>query len=542
MVSLSGREPEPAEDKLVNIVPESETRKAIHEIAERIFCERPENRSKVESIKREIAKKYKLNRFLRNSEILAHDPRLREYLQVRSIRSVSGVNIISVMTAPLACRHGACIFCPGGPTWGTPMSYTGREPASMRAIQNAFDPGLQLQSRIEQLEATGHSATKLEIIVMGGTFNSTPTEYQDKFINSIYATLNRKKADTLELAKLYNGSAKYRCVGLTFETKPDWAKPKHILKMLNYGVTRVEIGVQNLHDEVLKFVNRGHTIQDTIDCFKHLRDAGLKITAHMMPGLPKSTIEMDIEDFRKLYEDPAYKPDEVKIYPTQVIENTPLAEMVFNGSFKPLTNEETFHIICEAKKLTPPWVRIKRALRDLPIPLVVAGPTWGNMRQRIQNKMKKLHELCRCIRCREVGQLQYKEGYDPNKDTFDLKIQKYEAGEGEEYFLSYETDEKVLTGFLRLRFPSPDVFIPELRNSGIVRELHVYGNALNFGVRDPNSFQHRGYGKLLMKVAERVTEESGYQNLAVISGVGVRDYYRKQGYTLDKYYMKKDLT
>ncbi len=486
-----------------------------------------------------------MKRFPKNSDLLAFSPDKRDelvrYLQIRGVRSVSGVNVISVMTAPFECRHGACIYCPGGPTWGTPMSYTGREPASMRAIQNGFDPVLQIQSRLKQFEATGHNAEKIDLIVMGGTFNSTPKEYQDEFMMGVYEALNGERSETLEEAKRMNETAKHRCVGLTFETKPDWALQQHVVEMLKYGVTRVEIGVQTLQEDVLEFVNRGHGLQEVEDSFKALRDVGLKITAHMMPGLPKTTPDTDIEDFRKLYYDPRFIPDEIKIYPTQVIENTPLAKMVNEGTYKGLSNEETFRIMLEAKKITPPFVRIKRALRDLPIPLVVSGPTWGDMRKRIEEQMEQLEAVCKCIRCREIGQLAYKGKPIPKPEDIYLKNRTYKAGGGTEHFLSFEDKNDVLVGFLRLRFPSEDVFLESLKDSAIVREVHVYGSSLQLGEESGDSFQHRGYGRKLVEAAENLSRDAGYKFLSIISGVGVRQYYEKFGYSLNEFYMTKKL-
>ncbi|MHA2029204.1 MAG: tRNA uridine(34) 5-carboxymethylaminomethyl modification radical SAM/GNAT enzyme Elp3, partial [Candidatus Kariarchaeaceae archaeon] len=312
--------------------------KAYKEIIQIIISEKL-SKNKLEKLKREIAKKHSLGKYPRNSDILKSASEedyntVLPYLRIRNVRSLSGVNVISVFAAPFACRHGACIFCPGGPSWGTPMSYTGREPGAMRAISNGFDPISQIKSRIDQLQATGHNAEKLEIIVMGGTFNSTPATYQDQFVLGVYEGMNDLTSGTIEEAKTQNEKAKYRCIGLTFETKPDWSTASHIRKMLEYGATRVEIGVQTLQDDVLKITNRGHNLQETVDAFAALRDAGLKITAHMMPGLPGTTPQIDIEDFKTLYTDPRFIPDEMKIYPTQVIENTPLAEMVLKGEYK----------------------------------------------------------------------------------------------------------------------------------------------------------------------------------------------------------------
>ncbi len=526
-----------------------EEKEAYLEIIREIRELKPDKKG-VERIKRNIGKKYKLKRYPRNSDILRVVPEewykeLLPYLRIRNVRSLSGVNVISVFTAPFSCPHGTCIFCPGGPSWGTPQSYTGREPGAMRAIANGYDPEAQIVSRIEQLNATGHNAEKLDIIIMGGTFNSTPTKYQEQFVMGIYRGLNRIDAQNIEEAKKLNETAKYRCIGLTIETKPDWALKKHIIRMLEYGTTRVELGVQTLQEEVLKFTRRGHTLEDTVKSFKALRDAGLKITAHMMPGLPGNSIEQDIEDFRILYTDSRFIPDEIKIYPTQVIENTELAQMAVRGEYTALTNEQTFHIIREAKLLTPPFVRIKRALRDLPAPLIIDGPTWGDMRAKILDDLKKYENIkCRCIRCREVGLHLYLN----NKTMDDLGEFKpvkreYEASDGMEYFLSYEDDNELLIGFLRLRFPSPDIFLPVLENAAIVRELHVYGSSLPLQDEEDGelAFQHRGYGRKLIKWAEQMSKEAGYKKLAIISGVGVREYYRKLGYQLEDYYMVKYL-
>lgn len=518
---------------------------AYSEILARVLAEKP-SKNALENIKRDVIKNYKLAQYPRNSDLIKHATeeqfeKVLPFLRVRNVRSLSGVNVIAVFTAPFACLHGACIFCPGGPTWGTPMSYTGREPGAMRAIANGFDPVSQIQSRISQLQATGHNSQKLDIIVMGGTFNSTPLEYQKQFILGVYEGMNGKPASSLEEAQKINETAIHRCVGLTLETKPDWALTKHIRRMLDYGTTRVEIGVQTLREEVLEYVNRGHTLQDTVDSFKAMRDAGLKITAHMMPGLPKTTPEMDIEDFKTLYNDPRFIPDEMKIYPTQVVENTPLAEMVLKGEYKGLSNEETFRIIKEAKMMTPPFVRIKRALRDLPIPLIIDGPTWGDMRNRIQKEMKDREDMsCQCIRCREVGLTVYKNDLDISElGDFLKKKRSYEAGEGMEHFLSFENEDDLLMGFLRLRYPSKDVFIETLEGAALVRELHVYGSALELNKNNTStkSFQHRGYGKRLLLWAEEMATDAGYDKLSVISGVGVREYYRKFGYELDDVYM-----
>ena len=504
-------------------------------------------RNQVEAIKRKITSKYKDHHHPRNSEVLAvASPEEREILapvlRKRVVRTLSGVAVVAVMTAPFPCPHGRCIYCPGGPSWGTPQSYTGKEPASMRAKMNNYDPVKQVRQRLSQLEANGHDTSKIDIIVMGGTFNSTPREYQEQFILGVFEALNGVKASSLEEAHKINETAKHRCVGLTIETRPDWLKKHHVMDLLRFGATRVEVGVQTLDDKILEIVRRGHTIKDTIEAFENLRNAGFKITAHMMPGLPGSSVEKDIEDIRKLYYDPKYIPDEIKIYPTQVIEGTPLARWVEEGKYKPITDEYAFEVIYQAKKMTPPFIRIKRALRDLPATLVEFGPRKGNAREIVRKRMEKLGEVCRCIRCREVGHQIHYRGKKLNEDAIELVRRTYIASGGKEYFLSFEDLENdILLGFLRLRLLPEETFVPELRGNAIVRELHVYGQAIPIGEtpRAEKTAQHKGYGKKLLREAEKISMDNGYDGLAVISGVGVRQYYAKQGYKKIGHYMIK---
>ncbi len=505
------------------------------------------SRSDIEKIKREVIGRHGGSRHPRNSDILAvaseeEKKILSPFLRTRVVRTISGVAVVAVMTAPFACPHGRCVYCPGGPSWDTLQSYTGKEPASMRAKMNHYDPFKQVSQRIRQLEATGHNTDKIDVIVMGGTFNSTPIEYQQEFLLGVFEALNGVRSETLEKAHRINEGAKHRCVGLTIETRPDWLKEKHVRDLLRFGATRVEVGVQTLNENIIQLVRRDHTIEDTIEAFANLRNAGFKITAHMMPGLPGSSLESDIEDIRRLYYDPRFIPDEIKIYPTQVIENTPLAKWVEQGKYEPIDNEYAFEVIHAAKKMTPPYVRIKRALRDLPAPLIVFGPTKGNAREIVKERMRVLGESCRCIRCREFGHRVYYQKRTFSEDAVKLIVRSFEASEATELFISYEDIENdILIGFLRLRLLPDEVFMEELKGKAVVRELHVYGQAIPIG-DDPSektSVQHRGYGKRLLQKAELIAEDRGYDGIAVISGVGVRGYYRKNGYSLLGSYMAK---
>ncbi len=504
-------------------------------------------RDQVESIKRRVTSKHKDPHHPRNSEILAiASPEEKEILapilRKRVVRTLSGVAVVAVMTAPFPCPHGRCIYCPGGPSWGTPQSYTGKEPASMRAKMNNYDPVRQVKQRLAQLEANGHDTSKIDIIVMGGTFNSTPKEYQENFILGVFEALNGVKSETLEEAHRINETAKHRCVGMTIETRPDWLKKHQVRDLLRFGATRVEVGVQTLDDNILEIVKRGHTVKDTVEAFENLRNAGFKITAHMMPGLPGSSIEKDVDDIRRLYYDPRFIPDEIKIYPTQVIEGTPLEKWVKKGKYTPIDDEYAFEVIYQAKKITPTFVRIKRALRDLPATLVEYGPRKGNAREIVRKRMELLGEACRCIRCREVGHQTYYRGKTLNEGAIELVKRTYFAARKKEYFLSFEDVENdILLGFLRLRLLPEDTYISELRGNAVVRELHVYGQAIPIGETPTaeKTAQHKGYGKKLLRKAEEIAVDNGYDGLAVISGVGVRQYYAKQGYQKIGYYMIK---
>lgn len=506
----------------------------------------------VDRLKLQISKKYGLTRIPANSDILAlatkvEREKLRPLLQLKPVRSLSGVNVIAVMTKPYDCPHGKCAYCPGGTKYNVPSSYTGREPATMRGIQNNFDPYLQVKNRINQLKAIGHVVNKVELIVMGGTFPSTPIEYQEYFVKGCLDAITGAQSKDLEEAKIFSEKSAVRNVGITFETRPDWAKEKHVDEMLRMGVTRVEIGVQTIYDDIYRLVERGHTVNDVVEATRTLKDAGLKVCYHVMPNLPGSNRERDIEVFRTLFQDSRFKPDELKIYPTLVLEGTKLYDMWRSGEYQPQTDEELIQLLVEAKsECIPRYVRIKRITRDIPSTIIVAGPKISNLREVVWERLQILEKKCNCIRCREVGLSKVKLDVEPALEDVKLCRLEYEASEGTEVFLSYEDVKRdILIGFLRLRVPSEHAHRNEVndKSSVIVRELHVYGPLVRIG-RNPTveKWQHRGYGKMLLDEAERMGRERfDAKKILVTSGLGAKEYYRRRGYENEGPYVSKSL-
>ncbi|MHA1954636.1 MAG: tRNA uridine(34) 5-carboxymethylaminomethyl modification radical SAM/GNAT enzyme Elp3 [Candidatus Heimdallarchaeaceae archaeon] len=502
-------------------------------------------------IKRTVSKKYKLEKFPRNSDILAvcsEEERelLLPILMKRKVRTLSGVAIIATMTRPWKCPHGKCIMCPGGPEVDKPQSYTGFEPTTMRGIRNDYDPYLQVRDRIEQLEAIGHSTEKIDAIIMGGTYTHQPIEYQEWFIQRMFDAMNEKDSSSLLESHNINETAPHRCVGLTAETRPDQVLPEKINPLIDYGVTRLEIGVQTVFDDVYEKMERGHGTKETISAFQYAKDSGLKITAHMMPGLPGSSFERDVEAFHILFNDSRYCPDEIKIYPTMVIPGTKLYDDYKSGNYTPLNNEETAKLIAKIKEDIPPYVRIKRVLRDIPAHQIAAGPNKSDLRLNAQQILREENKKCRCIRCREVGHFLLKEEGNIEPSAIHFIHRTYDASNGKEHFMSYEdTKNDILIGFLRFRELSNKIVRKEFEDEPtiIIRELHIYGEALRISSegKDSLQWQHRGYGKLLLSKAEEFGRDNNYSKISVISGVGVREYYRKHDYTLDGPYMSKQL-
>jgi elongator complex protein 3 len=462
-------------------------------------------------------------------------------LMVKPTKTASGVAVIAVMPKPYECPHGRCIYCPGGIEFNTPLSYTGTEPATRTAQKFQFSPYDQVSSKLKQLQARGHDTGKSEIVIVGGTFPFMPSNYQREFVKSCYDALNGSNSSSLQESIAENEHAENRCVGFTLETKPDYCKETHIDLMLELGVTRIEIGVQSLHDEVYRLVNRGHTLDDVVSAFRVARDSGYKIVAHMMPGLPGSSPERDIADFKLLFEDEAFKPDMLKVYPTLVLEHTGLYHLYTSGKYRAYSDDDLVNVLVEMKKTVPQYTRIMRVQREIESRDIIAGPKSGNLRQIVLDRLLKEEGIsCRCIRCREAGlQKRY-----PSASEVVLNRMDYTASGGLEIFLSYESsDNETILGFLRLRKVNRP-HRQELQNAAIVRELHVYGQALGVGVdTDSSSYQHRGYGMKLMQEAERIAkEELDVEKIAVISAVGTREYYKTRlGYSQDGPYVSKVL-
>ena len=520
---------------------------ALEYIVKTILENRVHNRVDVNRIKLQAVRKYGLSSTPSNIEILRYlyklgveDKRIIDLLRVKPTRSLSGIVIVAVMTAPFECPHGRCIYCPHYP--GAPISYTGSEPSSMRGIRNDFDPYRQVINRIMQLESMGHSTDKVEIIIQGGTFNKTPKEYREWYMRRLLQAFIGFYPQDYEAGLYAAERCKRRIVGITFETRPDACRIEDIDWMLERGGTRVELGVQTIYEDVYDYINRGHGIREVVEATLRLKDAGFKVTYHLMPGLPGNDHHDDILMFSKVFTCDNYLPDNVKIYPTLVLEHTGLIKLWRMGIYEPYRDEEAKNIISLMKyNYINPWNRIMRVNRDIPSKEVVDGVKTTNLRQVILEDFKALGIRCRCIRCREAGLRWFKEGLDISGPT--LCIRRYYANRGIEFFISVEDLETdTVFGFLRLRKPSIHAWRPEITYSEtfIVRELHVYGRSIPIGTGETRgSWQHLGIGKLLLNTAEELVESMGGEKIVIISGVGVREYYYKHGYSRDGPYVSK---
>lgn len=477
--------------------------------------------------------------------------RIVPLLKVKPVRTASGIAVVAVMSKPHRCPHIAmtgniCVYCPGGPDSDfeySTQSYTGFEPTSGRAIRARYDPFVQTRSRVDQLKKLGHSVDKVEFIVMGGTFMSLPEDYRDYFIRNLHDALSGHSSSNVHEAVRYSEESKSKCIGITIETRPDYCLKPHISQMLSYGCTRLEIGVQSIFEDIARDTNRGHTVKAVTECFQLAKDSGYKIVAHMMPDLPNMGLERDLIGFREFFENPAFRTDGLKIYPTLVIRGTGLYELWKTGKYKNYSPDILIDLLARVLSMVPPWTRIYRIQRDIPMPLVTSGVEHGNIRELVLKRMGDLGLVCRDIRTREVGIKEIHQKVKP--EAVELIRRDYVANGGWETFLSYEDPSNdILVGLLRLRKCSEVAFRPELKipegQVSVVRELHVYGSAVPVHTRDPRKFQHQGYGMMLMEEAERISrEEHGSVKLAVIAGVGTRHYYRKLGYELDGPYMSK---
>ncbi|MFH1211720.1 MAG: tRNA uridine(34) 5-carboxymethylaminomethyl modification radical SAM/GNAT enzyme Elp3 [Candidatus Woesearchaeota archaeon] len=539
-------------------------------------------------IKNELCKRFKIRCIPTDIEILMHCPEkdfaiLKKYLTTKPTRTGSGVAVVAVMTKPFPCPHGKCAYCPGGidSEFGSvPQSYTGNEPATMRAIRHGYDTYSIIFNRLEQYIVMGQSCQKIELIAMGGTFLSFPKKYKENFIFMCFRALNdfsglffdkkgnllvekfrkffelpgevgsperaaniRKKIERLKsrisargfvqairAEQKKNETSFARCVGLTIETRPDFGLLKHGNELLGYGCTRVELGVQSVYEDALKRVERGHSVQDSIHSTRILKDLGFKINYHVMPGLPGVSCKKDLAGLNKLFSSPDFRPDMLKIYPCMVMPGTKLAADFRNGKFAPLSTEKAASLIAEFKKTIPRYVRIMRVQRDIPSNVVLAGVDRTNLRQYVEDSGVK----CSCIRCREIGNsgIAGKPGLD---------VIEYGASNGSEFFISLVDENDRLLGFCRLRFPSEFLRKEISGKSALIRELHVYGSALALGLTEQGKTQHRGFGAMLLQKAELIAKQHSREKIVVISGVGVRDYYRKHGYRKEGPYMVKHL-
>jgi elongator complex protein 3 len=452
-------------------------------------------------------------------------------------RTLSGVAIVAVMTAPARCPHGRCTYCPGGLENGSPQSYTGEEPSALRGAQFHWDASAIARHRIETLEAIGHPTSKVEVIVMGGTFPARPRDYQESVLRGIYDGLNGVASSSLADAQSTNAGGDHRVVGLTVETRPDWCDERVLPFLLEAGVTRVEIGVECLHDDVLGRTGRAHSSGDVARATREARDRGLKIGYHLMLGLPGMDPERDLADFRRLWDEPQFRPDFLKIYPTLVLPGTQLFEEWRAGDYEPYDATQAAELLARLKALVPPWVRIHRIQRDIPARLIAAGVRASNLRQLALARLEADGRHCRCLRCREAGR-----GPTPPANEFTLHRTRYSAAGGEEEFLSFEepTHDRV-AGFLRLRFPSTAT--DGGLDAPVVRELKVLGPEIPVGSPASGSgdFQHRGLGRQLLDEAERSATDAGFDRLYVMSAVGTREYYARRGFARSGPHMVKSV-
>jgi elongator complex protein 3 len=468
---------------------------------------------------------------LSNAELLARASaadrsRAAEFLRRKPSRTLSGVAIVAVMTAPAACPHGRCTYCPGGLNNRSPQSYTGEEPSALRGAQFHWDARAITSHRLSSLETIGHSTSKVEVILMGGTFPARPATYRQEVFKGVFEGLNGSPAASLQEAHLANETAARRCVSLTVETRPDWCDGRILPQLLDAGVTRVEIGVECLTDSVLWATGRAHGTDEIRRATREARDRGLKVCYHWMLGLPGMNPEKDLGDFRRLFDDPDFRPDMLKIYPTLVVPDTPLYKDWKAGRYVPYDTETAAALLAREKAELPSYVRIQRIQRDIPARLIAAGVRHGNLREIARARLREQGLKCRCLRCREPGR-----GPTPDPSSLEFRTQVYEASGGREVFLSWEdslTD--TLAGFLRLRFPGPDT--PGGLTAPVVRELKVLGAEVpvDASANRNEEYQHRGLGRALLRAAEEKVRNEGYQSLFVLSAVGTREYYRKLGY------------
>lgn len=463
---------------------------------------------------------------------------LQRLMRKRKVRTLSGVSVITVLTKPYPCP-GKCVFCPTEP--GMPKSYLSNEPGAMRAVLDDFHPRDQVKTRLDSLNRQGHETDKIEMIVLGGTFSAYNRRYQSDFIRALYNACNEKQGKSLREAQEINESTKHRVIGLSLETRPDHITPDEIKNMRKLGCTKVQIGVQHTNNAVLELNKRGEVIEDSITAIRLLKDAGFKIATHLMPNLPGSTPEMDVAMVKDFFENPDFKPDHLKLYPCVVTPYSELEGWWQAGQYEAYSDEVLMKILVQMKQCIPQYVRLERLFRDIPGETILEGSQKTNMRQLLHDQMRKAGVSCQCIRCREIKD----ETYDPNATVF--KVLEYDASGGKEFFMTFDDSERdKLCALLRLRYPSQHFtgekhFIPELREASLIREVHTYGAQVQVGQGNKKASQHAGLGRRLLEKAEWQSKKDGFKKIAIISGIGTRNYYRKWGYELEGTYMTKPL-
>lgn len=495
----------------------------------------PQSKAELHDLKLRLARVHGMGGIPSDATVLgflseADRDSFEDLLRIKPARTASGVAVVTVMTAPHACPHGVCIYCPGGPRFRTPQSYTGTEPAARRAADHRYDPFAQTQARLRSLREIGHRTDKVDLIILGGTFTSLEADYQEWFVKGCLDAMNSIVSASMDDAQAINESAEVRCIGLTVETKPDCFLGPEVGRSLGLGTTRVELGLQSTHDDVLLRVHRGHTDAQSREALLRAKVADLKVGVHMMPGLPGTDVDRDLESFRLLFEDPAYRPDFLKIYPTLVLEGTALHSLWEHGLYRPLSMEDAVELVARVKAIVPRWCRIQRVQREIGAPYIDGGPTKGDLRVLARERLRAQGLACRCVRCREVGF----RGVEPRPEAIRLLREDYESSGGHEVFLSLEDPEReVLVAYARLRVDAAHA---------AVRELKVFGRIVPIHDAPGARWQHRGMGRRLMEQSEAIArEEFDAHALRVTAGVGVRGYYRSLGYRLEKPYMVRAL-
>lgn len=469
--------------------------------------------------------------------VIAFERELLERLKMKRTRTISGVAPVAVLTGPYPCPAD-CIFCPDAK--GVPRSYLPDEPAVQRALRVKFDPYKSTLARMQMLEGMGHPIDKIELLIIGATWSAYPKKYQEWYVRRCLDAMNGgEPAKTLVDAQLRNETSEHRCVGMVIETRPDYINMDEVRRLRWLGITKVQLGAQSTDDHILEINRRGHTIEDTRRAVRLLRLAGFKLHLHWMPNLYGATPESDVEDFKRLWSDPALQPDELKVYPCMLIEGTDLYELWKEGKYRPYTDEELVEVIAQAKTTVPPFCRINRVIRDIPAQYIVEGSKQSHLRVVVQGEMKKRGWKCQCIRCREVR--------EEKTDVSRLKIEDYvyETDATTEHFLSFVTPQDRIAGFLRLSLPHADMpreeILEELHGCAVVRELHVYGPALELGAANRGEAQHAGLGRRLAEHAMQIARGAGFKRIAVISAIGTREYYRKLGFELGELYVARNL-